>query len=270
MTYKYFFGSDKRSVPYLNFLSKEIKELVVVTTKPKKSGRGNKLRINPVENFCQNNNIIFKYFDDSEIYSDMDYGVCVSFGAIFKADFINGNAPIFNIHLSRLPELRGPSPVESAILNGNRLFGYTIFKIVQEIDEGPILYQNDVEVLDNYSSNVYEALLEDFIRSFKSIDFKSPLLIQEGNVSVTIKFLKTDYMISKEDTIYEAKNKIKAFDILGPAYIQYDSKIIKIHKYTEDNSDFKYELKDGNLYLDEITPEGKNKMTANDYIRGRQ
>ena len=32
----------------------------------------------------------------------------------------------------------------------------------------------------------------------------------------------------------------------------------------------KYELKDGNLYLDEITPEGKNKMTANDYIRGRQ
>ena len=58
MTYKYFFGSDKRSVPYLNFLSKEIKELVVVTTKPKKSGRGNKLRTNPVENFCQNNNII--------------------------------------------------------------------------------------------------------------------------------------------------------------------------------------------------------------------
>ena len=270
MTYKYFFGSDKRSVPYLNFLSKEIKELVVVTTKPKKSGRGNKLRTNPVENFCQNNNIIFKYFDDSEIYSDMDYGVCVSFGAIFNTDFINGNAPIFNIHLSRLPELRGPSPVESAILNGNTLFGYTIFKIVQEIDEGPILYQNDVEVLDNYSSNVYEALLEDFIKSFKSIDFKSPLLIQEGNVSVTSKFVKTDYMISKEDTIYEAKNKIKAFDILGPAYIQYDSKIIKIHKYTEDNSDFKYELKDGNLYLDEITPEGKNKMTANDYIRGRQ
>ena len=79
-----------------------------------------------------------------------------------------------------LPELRGPSPVESAILNGNTLFGYTIFKIVQEIDEGPILYQNDVEVLDNYSSNVYEALLEDFIRSFKSIDFKSPLQIHSS------------------------------------------------------------------------------------------
>ena len=77
-------------------------------------------------------------------------------------------------------------------------------------------------------------------------------------------------MISKEDTIYEAKNKIKAFDILGPAYIQYDSKIIKIHKYTEGNSDFKYELKDGILNLDEITPEGKKRMKANDYMRGLQ
>ena len=91
---------------------------------------------------------------------------------------------------------------------------------MEEVDEGPILYQNDVEVLENYSSNVYEALLEDFIRSFKSIDFKSSLQIQEGNVSVTSKFVKTDYMISKEDTVNEAKNKIKAFDILGPAYIQ--------------------------------------------------
>ena len=270
MTYKYFFGSDMRSVPYLDFLSREIKELVVVTTKPQKSGRGKKLRTNPVEDFCLNNDIIFKYFDESEKYSDMEYGICVSFGAIFKDNFIDSNPPIFNIHLSRLPELRGPSPIETAILNGNTLFGYTIFKIVQEIDEGPILYQNDVEVLDNYSSNVYHALLADFIMSFKSIDFKSQLQIQQGMVSVTRKFVKTDYMISKEDTIYEAKNKIKAFDILGPAYIQYDSKIIKIHKYTDDNSDFKYELKDGYLHLDEITPEGKNKMAANDYIRGRQ
>ena len=68
----------------------------------------------------------------------------------------------------------------------------------------------------------------------------------------------------------ERKNKIKAFDVLGPAFIKYDSKIIKIHKYTESNSTFTYELKDGLLYLDEITPEGKKRMKANDYMRGLQ
>ena len=65
-------------------------------------------------------------------------------------------------------------------------------------------------------------------------------------------------------------NRIKAFDVLGPAFIKYDSKIIKIHKYTEGNSNFTYELKDGLLYLDEITPEGKKRMKANDYMRGLQ
>ena len=70
--------------------------------------------------------------------------------------------------------------------------------------------------------------------------------------------------------LVDKNNKIKAFDVLGPAFIKYDSKIIKIHKYTEDNSNFAYELKDGLLYLDEITPEGKKRMKANDYMRGLQ
>mgnify|MGYP001386410653 CR=1 FL=1 len=39
--------------------------------------------------------------------------------------------------------------------------------------------------------------------------------------------------ISKD--LHSHKNKIKAFDILGPAYIQYDSKIIKIHKKAKDS-----------------------------------
>ena len=93
---------------------------------------------------------------------------------------------------------------------------------------------------------------------------------QVGEVTKSYKFTKNDYLITKEDSLINAKNKIKAFDVLGPAFIKFESKIIKIHKYTESNSNFKYELKDGFLYLDEITPEGKKRMKANDYIRGLQ
>jgi len=46
-------GSDKRSVPYLNFLSKEINELVVVTTHPKKSGRRKKIKNKSCREFLQ-------------------------------------------------------------------------------------------------------------------------------------------------------------------------------------------------------------------------
>ena len=268
MTYKYFFGSDIRSIPYLEFLNNKIENLKVVTTEPKKSGRGRQIKQNPVEDFCKVNKINFSYYSDSDLFTDMDYGLCVSFSAIFQDEFINNHPSIFNIHLSALPKLIGPSPVETSILNGESLFSYTIFKIVKEVDKGPILFQNEVSVINNYSSNVYKTLVIDFMSNFESIDFKSSLKEQTGKATRTNKFTKNDYFISNQNTLNEAKNKIKAFDVLGPAFIKFDSKIIKIHKYTENKSDFKIQLKDGFLHLDDITPEGKKRMKASDYMRG--
>ena len=270
MTYKYFFGSDDRSIPYLNTLIENYDSIKVVTTEPRNTGRGRKILINPVEDYCRSNSIDCTYFSNTKYYDDMDFGICVSFGSIFSNDFLINHPSIFNIHLSILPNLVGPSPVETTILNGDTLFGYTIFKIINEVDKGPILYKNQIDIVNNYSSNVYKKLAEDFKKNFDNIDFNSSLKDQVGEVTKSYKFTKNDYLITKEDSLINAKNKIKAFDVLGPAFIKYESKIIKIHKYTESSSNLTYELKDGILYLEEITPEGKKRMKANDYMRGLQ
>ena len=47
--YKYFFGSDFRSIPYLTTINNSEEAITVVTTKPVRSGRGKKLVVNPVE-----------------------------------------------------------------------------------------------------------------------------------------------------------------------------------------------------------------------------
>ena len=49
MTYKYFFGSDNRSIPYLNTLLENYDSIKVVTTEPRNTGRGRKILNNPVE-----------------------------------------------------------------------------------------------------------------------------------------------------------------------------------------------------------------------------
>ena len=43
MTYKYFFGSDNRSIPYLNTLIENYDSIKVVTTEPRNTGRGRKI-----------------------------------------------------------------------------------------------------------------------------------------------------------------------------------------------------------------------------------
>ena len=90
----------------------------VVTTEPVKSGRGKKHVVNHVEEFCKSNNIEFKYFTQDAVYSNMDIGISASFAKIFSPGFLKSNNSIFNIHLSLLPALRGPSPVETAAPTG--------------------------------------------------------------------------------------------------------------------------------------------------------
>ena len=96
----------------------------------------------------------------------MSNALCVSFGKIFSESFINNNGPIYNIHLSLLPAYRGPSPVETSILMGEKLAGYSIFKIDKNIDAGNIVYQDTFNIhQDTYASDVYEKVLFLFNKS---------------------------------------------------------------------------------------------------------
>ena len=266
--YKYFFGSDFRSIPYLATVNNSEESIIVVTTEPVRSGRGKKLVVNPVEEFCKSNNLEFKYFTQDSVYSNMDIGISASFAKIFSPNFLKSNNNIFNIHLSLLPELRGPSPVESAILNNNSTTGFTIFRIDEEIDTGRIIFQKDVPISeDDYASDIYERLSNSFNENYKEIDFLNTGKDQSQNSSRTSKFSKSDFNIS-EDTLSKAKTKIKAFNIMGPSFTSHKNKILKIHSYTEESDSEGIMYKEGVLYPEYVTPEGKNKMLFPDYLRG--
>lgn len=266
--YKYFFGSDFRSIPYLNTINNSEESITVVTTEPVRSGRGKKLVVNPVEEFCKSNNIEFKYFSQDSVYSNMEIGISASFAKIFSSNFLKSNNNIFNIHLSLLPELRGPSPVESAILNNNTRTGFTVFSIDEDIDTGRIIFQKDVPISeDDYASNIYDRLSNSFNENYKEIDFLKTGNEQPQNSSRTYKFSKSDFNIS-EDTLFKAKTKIRAFNIMGPSFTSHNNKILKIHSYIEESNSEGIMYEEGVLYPEYVTPEGKNKMLFPDYLRG--
>ena len=75
------------------------------------------------------------------------HGVLASFGVIVKSDVLDLFEPegILNIHPSLLPDLRGASPIESAILRGDTTFGVSVMKLVKTMDAGPIFYQTTLD-----------------------------------------------------------------------------------------------------------------------------
>lgn len=90
------------------------------------------------------------------------FGILASFGVLIKSDLLQLFEPegILNLHPSLLPQYRGASPIESAILAGDTDFSYSIMKLAQAMDAGPIYHQETFTNLPLDKASIYQTLAE--------------------------------------------------------------------------------------------------------------
>ena len=80
-------------------------------------------------------------------------GILASYGHIITEDTLTAIPKgILNVHPSLLPKYRGPTPVPTAILNGEATTGVTIIKLDREVDHGPIVIQKEIPISANDTS----------------------------------------------------------------------------------------------------------------------
>lgn len=89
-----------------------------------------------------------------------DAGVVAAYKAFIPRSLLGVPAHGWlNVHPSLLPKYRGPSPVKSAILNGETVTGVTIIRLTPEMDSGPIILQERLDILeDENAGQLYERL----------------------------------------------------------------------------------------------------------------
>jgi len=89
---------------------------------------------------------------------EADVGVLASYGRILtKEELALPKHGILNIHPSMLPKYRGPTPVPTAILKGEKITGVSIIKMDEEVDHGPIIIQFEIKI---YPEDTAESLLK--------------------------------------------------------------------------------------------------------------
>ncbi len=94
-------------------------------------------------------NELARHFYMVDSLQEADLAVVAAYGHILNKQELE--APKYgciNIHPSLLPKYRGPSPIQTAILNGDKVSGITIIKMDEEIDHGLIIYQEKLELSD--------------------------------------------------------------------------------------------------------------------------
>ena len=144
-----FFGTEDFSLFSLRALVEAGFSISAVVTKPDTPrGRGNKLTPPAVKVYAEAHDIpvwqpnkLAEIVDDIRSF-DQPAGVLVSFGKIIPQSIIDLFTPgIINVHPSLLPTYRGPSPIESAIINRDSKTGVTLMQLSKAMDAGPIYFQ---------------------------------------------------------------------------------------------------------------------------------
>lgn len=152
-----FMGSDSLAIPSLDFLWERRNDMPIraVYTQPDRPhGRGRKIRPSRVKTWALERGIDVLQpasFDEGAISRlrglNPDLILVMAYGHILPQPVLDvPPLGIYNLHLSLLPKLRGASPVESAIVSGERETGITLMRLVLQLDAGPVIDREVVSI----------------------------------------------------------------------------------------------------------------------------
>ena len=200
---------------------------------------------------------------------------------------------VINIHPSLLPKLRGPSPISSAIIEGMERTGVSIIKMVKELDAGPILFQEEFEIDENYNAEqlglaLFNVAAKNLNQTVKKIVDKSITGIsQDHSLATYTKMVKKDDgLINWTESGELIIRKLKAYSVWPGVYTHWNNKrlIIKEAEFQKkENTGFQkngqiiglnnhcitVKTLDGFIHIKSLQLEGSKIMDATSFVHGR-
>ncbi|HLC44697.1 MAG: methionyl-tRNA formyltransferase [Candidatus Doudnabacteria bacterium RIFCSPHIGHO2_01_FULL_50_11] len=151
-----YFGSSEFALPIFEaLLNERIKILAVVTQPDRPTGRDLRLTPTPMKVAARSHKfdvLQFPSLSESDAVGalkvlDADLAIVASYGQIIPKPVLSSSRLGFvNVHPSLLPKYRGPSPIQTVILNGERTTGVTIMLLDDKMDHGPLLAQSEIAI----------------------------------------------------------------------------------------------------------------------------
>jgi methionyl-tRNA formyltransferase len=193
------------------------------------------------------------------------------YGKILKAGVLDAVAgQVLNIHPSLLPEYRGPSPVVSAILNGELETGVTLIELDTEMDHGPIIAQHThrcsgMETADELHTLLATIGTELFVEHVDAYLDDSAVMLRQQHDDATYCtfFQKADGNLAEYHAEPEYQERmVRAFSGWPTAWIETkEHGRLIVHKA---------QVIDGQFMPVEVQPAGKQRMSFAAFAAGKR
>jgi methionyl-tRNA formyltransferase len=296
-----FMGSPDFAIPSLETLVRSRHQVAAVVTVPDKpKGRGRRLSESPVKTFAGENDL--KILTPTNLKDEgfvgtlrelsPDLMIVVAFRILPEVVFTIPPKGTVNLHASLLPKYRGAAPINWAIMNGESRSGLTTFYLKKRVDTGNVIMQREIqidpeesfgEVHDRMARLGAEVLLEtvDSIEKGEAEETKQDDSLATPAPKITPEHCRIDW----SRTAVQIKNQIRALAPSPGAFAQFRGKVLKVFRsqlveHAQSQGDFGMVIESeekeslwvrtgtGILSLLDVQPEGKRRMSIEEFVRG--
>ncbi|MDE6557568.1 MAG: methionyl-tRNA formyltransferase [Clostridia bacterium] len=239
-------GSPEYAVKPLRALIEAGDEITAVITQPDKPvGRKKTFTPTPVKAYAQSAGLPVYDFAKIKEHADelkaigADIMITCAYGQLLTDGVLKAfHAGVYNLHASLLPNYRGASPIQSAILAGESHTGVTVMKTELALDSGAILLVKRCEIGGRTSGELSETLselsAEAAVEAVKILKHGEPQLMLQDEAKATYckKLSKADAAIDFKKSAEEVANLINAMSPSPAAYAHLADNPVNLLKAT--------------------------------------
>lgn len=242
-----YLGTPAFAVEPLQSILESSHQLVAVVTQPDKvNARGNKALPCAVKAYAEERGLRVLQFDrirntdavDILKSLDADIMVTCAYGQILSQEILElTKYGVINIHASLLPKYRGSSPVQWALINGEKEIGVTIMQTAYEVDSGDIILQEGISLDGNENSDETLNKLSPIgakliVEALNQIESGKAVLVPQDKDKVTHfpMLKKSDGKLDFNKTAEDLKNFIRGMNPWPGAYTMTKYGMLKVKK----------------------------------------
>ena len=298
-----FMGTPEISATCLKRLISDGKEIVgVVTREDKPRGRGNVMTPTAVKSLAMEYSIpvytpsTLRDGEFMELLRELspDLITVVAYGKILPPEVISfAKYGCINVHVSLLPKYRGAAPMQRAIMDGERETGVTIMYMDEGLDTGdiitaeafPISDTDDFEAIHDRSAEVGARLLSETVDNIANGNITRTKQ-DEAKATYAKKVEKEDAKVDFSLDAVRVNQRIRGVTPIPGAFAYHNGRMLKICRAavtegkgrcgevieisSQGEGYITVACGNGALKITALIPEGKGRMSAGDFVRGRK
>ncbi len=269
-----FFGTPEFVIPVVQEIQASFELVAVVTTPDTIQGRKKLLTPSPVKQHILDQKLPIPIFTPEKLTDKTrdelkelkpDLFIVAAYGKLIPQSLLDTpSIGSINVHPSLLPKYRGPSPIQTALLNNDKKSGITLILMDRDIDHGPILAQEEMAILpqDTFVSlhiKMFEKAAKMLVTTITDFATKKLQPQEQDHDKATF----CDH-ITRESGYFDLKNPPtpKDLDAMIRAFYPWPTAWTKYKNRNGEDKIIKF------LPRNTIQMEGKNPTTLKDFFNG--